>query len=374
MLSKFDDFPFHQTGNHFDTTETGDHRFFDRYWWVAYDRENRAQVNSGLGVYKNMNVLDGFGTVLLGSRQHNVRTSRVWRPEVERIGAGPLDYEIKEGLKSFRLTLAQNEYGVAFDLFWEATLPAFDEPLHHRRINGVIHEEYLRFYQFGLVNGWAEADGQRIEIRDWFGFRDRSFGVRPGVGGAPPSTPKPPASGGRDTAVISGMGFACEDGTHGSVQIQEDDTGRVVYSGGKLVRREGDRFAEYTLSDVTVDIPLATGTLRPTALNFDFSAGGQFYELRGIPVSDGFVYQGYGYYDGYWDSKGLGAWRGDNIVEGEIYDVSDQAKITDLSGRRQFPAVLPHEYPLSITLNGAPGMADSMVGFVGPHPRYRPHG
>lgn len=374
MLSAFDDYPFHQMGDHFDKADTGDHRFFDRYWWVAYDPQNRAQVNSGLGVYKNMNVLDGFGTVLIGGRQHNVRTSRRWRPDIGRIGAGPLDYIIKEGLKSFRLLLDRNAFGVAFDLNWEAVLPAFDEPPHRRQIDGVLHEDYLRFYQFGKVNGWAEADGQRIEIVDWFGFRDRSFGVRPGVGGPPPPVPPPPHTSGRETAVISGMAFACEDGTHGSLQIQEDDTGRVVYSGGRLIRRDGDGWRDVNIDSATVDIPLKDGTLRPTALNFDFSAGGEHYALRGTPLSEGFVYQGYGYFNGYRDQRGLGAWRGEDVLEGETYDVSDQANIRDLSGHVTFPSVLPHEYPLAITLNGQPGMADSMVGFMGLHPRYRPGG
>ena len=374
MLSAFDDYPYHQIADHFDCAGSSDHRFFDRYWWVAYDPENRAQVNSGLGVYKNMNVLDGFGTILLDGQQHNLRTSRAWRPNVGRIGAGPLDYIVKEGLKSFRLLLEPNDFGVSFDMHWEATLPAFDEPHHRRHINGVLHEDYRRYYQFGRVNGWAEAQGTRIEIVDWFGFRDRSFGVRPSVGGPPPPTPPAPVAGGRVTSVISGMAFACDGGTHGSVQIQEDDSGRTVYSGGKLVRRDGDEWREMTIDGATVDIGLVPGTLKPTALNFDFTAGGDRYELRGTPLSDGFVYQGYGYYNGYWDQRGLGAWRGDGIVEGETYDVSDPSSVRDLSGRVTFPAVLPHEYPLAITLNGAAGMADSMVGFTGPHPRYRPQG
>ncbi|WP_260583687.1 hypothetical protein [Sphingopyxis sp. PET50] len=50
------------------------------------------------------------------------------------------------------------------------------------------------------------------------------------------------------------------------------------------------------------------------------------------------------------------------------------SKVRDLSGHASFPAILPHEYPLAISLNGAPGMADSMIGFTGPHPRYRPQG
>jgi len=59
MLSPLDDFPYHQISTTFDTAGPSDPRFFDRYWWVFNDPEGRFCLCTGLGVYKNMNVMDG---------------------------------------------------------------------------------------------------------------------------------------------------------------------------------------------------------------------------------------------------------------------------------------------------------------------------
>jgi hypothetical protein len=372
MLTSYDDLPIHQVGGPFETAGTGDHRFFDRYWFVAYDPAGKAQFASGLGLYRNMNVLDGFASVLLGTTQHNVRVSRRLRPDFETIGAGPLLYEVKKGLQTFRLSMAENEFGVSFDLIWDADFPAFDEPHHRRFIDGMLYEDYRRFYQFGKVTGWIKVDDQHIDLGEgWFGFRDRSFGIRPAVGGPPPAKPPAAARQGRETTFISGVGFAVED-CHGSFHVQEDDEGNRFYSGGTLVRREGEGWAMHDVRNVDCKLRLIPGTLRVEGLDFSFSAGGKDYEFLGTPLSAPFAYQGYGYHDGYWDEKGLGAWRGDNVIEGETYDVSDPEHVIDRGGRRTFPRTMPLEYPLKVLVNGKPGYSDSMVGITGPHPRYNP--
>ena len=372
MLTSYDDLPIHQIGGPFETAGTGDHRFFDRYWFVAYDPQGRAQFASGLGVYRNMNVLDGFASVLVGQTQHNVRVSRQLRPDLGRIGAGPLLYEVRKGLQTFGLSMTENEYGVSFDLVWDGDSPAFEEPHHRRFIDGMLYEDYTRFYQFGRVTGWIKAGGQSFDLGDgWFGFRDRSFGVRPGVGGAPPAKPPAAARQGRETTFIAGVGFSVED-CHGSFHVQEDDEGARVYSGGTLVRRAGDGWTQHDVRDVEATLRLTPGALKVEGLDFTFTAGGQSYQFVGTPLSPPFAYQGYGYYDGYWDKKGLGAWRGDEVIEGEAYDVSNPEKVLDLGGRREFPRTMPLEYPLKVLVNGKPGYSDSMVGITGRHPRYNP--
>src|ERR1700683_5248181 len=42
----------------------------------------------------------------------------------------------------------------------------------------------MRFHQSGVARGWVEMEGTRLEIDDqlWVGARDRSWGVRYGVG------------------------------------------------------------------------------------------------------------------------------------------------------------------------------------------------
>ena len=45
----------------------------------------------------------------------------------------------------------------------------------------------IRYHQAGTVSGWIEIEGLRHEVHpeDWFGFRDRSWGIREHVGQEP---------------------------------------------------------------------------------------------------------------------------------------------------------------------------------------------
>ena len=45
----------------FDHASSSDYRFFDRYWFSLFDTAGSVLVVSGMGLYKNMNVLDEIG-------------------------------------------------------------------------------------------------------------------------------------------------------------------------------------------------------------------------------------------------------------------------------------------------------------------------
>ena len=105
--------------------------------------------------------------------------------DLDSVNVGPLGYEVIEPFKAIRLTLAENAaQPIRFELTFHATMPAFFE---NRDV--VVHEgrtasDVIRYHQAGTVSGWIEIDGVRHEVDpdDWFGFRDRSWGVREHVG------------------------------------------------------------------------------------------------------------------------------------------------------------------------------------------------
>src|SRR5687767_39193 len=84
-----------------------DHRFYDRYWFSIIDPSGQLAIMVGMGLYPNLDVLDGFVCMLDASsgRQHNLRLSRALRPDIDRPGVGPLDIFPGEPYKSFRLQL-----------------------------------------------------------------------------------------------------------------------------------------------------------------------------------------------------------------------------------------------------------------------------
>ena len=88
MLSALDETLRHQLPTTFDHVWTSDPRFFDRYWFSAYDPAGRFALICGMGLYSNMNVLDGFAALMLprpggGFEQHNFRVSRALRPDID---------------------------------------------------------------------------------------------------------------------------------------------------------------------------------------------------------------------------------------------------------------------------------------------------
>ena len=72
MLTPQDESLLHQAPLTFSETTTSDHRFYDRVWVTAADPNGGAELAIGLGLYKNMNVLDGFTVLalrnIIGSR------------------------------------------------------------------------------------------------------------------------------------------------------------------------------------------------------------------------------------------------------------------------------------------------------------------
>ena len=59
MLTTLDESPWHQLPTTFDHVGPSDPRFFDRLWFAASDRQGASTLQFTIGVYQNMNVVDG---------------------------------------------------------------------------------------------------------------------------------------------------------------------------------------------------------------------------------------------------------------------------------------------------------------------------
>lgn len=368
MLSPSDDLPWHQIPAPFAVADSGDHRWFDRYWFVAFDPTGRLAFATGSGVYKNMDVLDGFAAAVVGDTQHNVRVSRRLRPDLATIGAGPLRYEIVEGMRRFHLGLAPNEHGLECELDWRATTDPHLEAHHFRRVDGVVLEDYERFFQFGTVTGHVTVAGTRFEAGDgWFGFRDRSFGIRPGVGGPAPQPAERGSS--RARAFMLGAAFALGDET-GVFQVQRDARGSLLYLDGHLARPHDP--SPRRIVDAVTDVEASgEGVLAAAHVELrDERGASKVLELS--PLCAPFVHQGFGYFDGFRDRLGLGVRRGELLVEGERYDLSVPGRVVDESGARDFaPGSAIREGAFRVRADGRAGVADTFFHARPSSPRPR---
>jgi hypothetical protein len=192
MLTKWDDYPVHQTPDPIAFAGT-DRNFYDRYFFNGYSRDGSVFFAAALGVYPHLNIMDGAFCVVHQGIQHNVRVSRHLMMERMDTQVGPFAVAVLEPLHSLRLTLDGNDAGITADVIFESRAPAVKEPRFTQRIGPRSFMDYTRLTQSGSYRGWIDIAGRRIDLSPTsiVGTRDRSWGVRP-IGLADPQETVPP--------------------------------------------------------------------------------------------------------------------------------------------------------------------------------------
>ena len=177
----------HQIVDTFSRVVESDRSWTEKIWAMAAARDGSVSIAFGLGKYINRNVMDGFAGVSRGTEQWAVRASRRLTPEVERTEIGPIGYDIVEPLRRTRYRLAPNDVvPISYDIEVVCEVPpALEErETHVSRSRSRIDADVMRFHQSGTAHGWVDIDGERTEFDhdSWVGARDRSWGVRYGIG------------------------------------------------------------------------------------------------------------------------------------------------------------------------------------------------
>ncbi|MGI9642188.1 MAG: hypothetical protein ACR2N9_05340, partial [Acidimicrobiia bacterium] len=193
QLHPLDETLMHQTSRPFRFAGTSDHRFFDRHWLAMTDPDGAAGLVAGMAFYKNMGVCDGFVAIQSGSRQHNVRFSRMLEDEWTRTRCGDLEVTIVEPFRRLRLELAGDSSPMSADLRFISGYDPWCEAQYVDASTGRVGQEITRYDQCGRWTGWIDAGNGRVDVADWWGVRDHSWGVRPGVGGFDRSVADPAA-------------------------------------------------------------------------------------------------------------------------------------------------------------------------------------
>jgi hypothetical protein len=177
----------HQIVETFATVGQSDLAWAEKVCGMAAARDGSVQIGFGFGKYTNRNVIDAYAGVSRGVEQWVVRASRSLNSDPQSVNAGPISYEIVEPLNAVRVTLAANDQQpIAFSILFTAVVPCVVEQREDRRdMHGFRKAtDQIRYHQTGVVSGWLEVDGERVEISpdSWVSTRDKSWGVRPQVG------------------------------------------------------------------------------------------------------------------------------------------------------------------------------------------------
>jgi hypothetical protein len=193
-----------------------------------------------------------------------------------------------------------------------------------------------------------EFEGQRIDVDDWWGFRDHSWGIRPGVGGFEPD---------RGAHVVGGeklmssrvrlLMWSCFSTADYSCQFQyhEDFEGNMTFCDGTLVYPFDVDKPDLKVKSIRQEVDFLPKGLAYTSARYNVTlSDGSTLDVRVEPVLRTWAFGGMGYDGSYDDRRGLGAQRG-NMLEHDVLDLSDCEDVlyrgggTAYGGHREQPGV-----------------------------------
>jgi hypothetical protein len=356
----------HQIAETFATVGESDNAWTEKIWCSLFALDGSLQIDAGLGKYHNRNVLDGFAGASQGKRQLTVRGSRRLDLDPQRLGVGPIGYEIVEPLTKTRFTLAENDIvPLSFDLVCTRVLPPFLENPDRQRDPFALRvsSDLLRYHQACTVSGWINVDGQKVKVRDeeWAGFRDHSWGVRMDVGLPPEDVFLVDRLAANFILTWSPMVFFAPDGDpYEFHHYHQSVDGETTYFSGYINHADGTQQPVFGMRD-ELRFDTTTRRLLGGTLTLDMGWG----ETRAIEVeavSDTGFHLGTANYFGH-KGKRHGMWLGDEDVDGEVYeDMTDRATLEEAHQLR--------DCVIRVRDGEAKGWGifESMV--IGEHPRY----
>lgn len=329
MLTRLDDYLVHQTPEPLAHPSSGDRNFYDRHWFNGYGVDGAPYFGVALGLYPNRRVMDGAMSVVHDGRQHVVRASRLAPRERTETSVAPIRVEVIEPLRTLRVVVEPNDWGIEADLVFRARTPALEEPRLVRREGTRIVMDSTRATQFGDWEGSLTVAGERLEVApgSLLGTRDRSWGVRP-VGereGAAPAAADP-----QFFFLWAPLRFP---GRCVLFQVNEDSEGRAWHANGvvtPLVDGSADALESAsarieTLASVGHDVRWRKGTRHAERARLVLvPAVGACAAIDLEPLLR-FQMRGLGYLDPEW---GHGVWKGDHAVSGDCW-LLDELDVMD---------------------------------------------
>ena len=364
MLSRFDDFPIHQTPEPIAHPASSDRNVYDRYWFNGYAEDGELYFGIGMGLYPHRGILDCGFSIVRGGEQHAFHASRRAPSDPSETEVGPFRIEVLEPMRSLRVTLAPNETGIACDLTFSARTACVEEGRQTSRRDLRVLMDVTRFAQFGRWQGSITAGGETIAIdrSRIFGTKDRSWGIRP-VG--------EPEAGGAPSHALPQVFFLwapihwSDHCTH--FGLFDDAAGRTWHQDGLVVPAYEDPAeipgvtdpAQRVMPTLEHRIRYVPGTRRAAAADIALvGADGKRLEIALEPLLC-FRMKGLGYTHPQWTH---GIWKGELAIGGESWRCDDVD-----------PMALENQHIQQVvraTAEGREGIGVLEQIAFGPHARY----
>jgi hypothetical protein len=326
VLSKFDDYPIHQTSQPIAVPATGDRNAYDRYWFNGYQDDGEFYFGIGAALYPNLGILDCGLSIVRDGEQHAFHASRRAPLEPTELQIGPFEIDVLEPMRRIRVTVDDNETGISAELTFTARTACVEEGRQIRHQGPRLTMDVTRFAQFGKWEGEIRYDGKsvRIDPAHVYGTKDRSWGVRPV--GAPDRGVAPAAGSFRQTFFLWApihwndrcTHYGVFEDEHGN-QWHTDGAVLPVYDNADAIPGAEDPGIEL-LAAVDHDIDYLPGTRRAGHASIGLvHADGRLEDIDLDPLIC-FRMKGIGYMHPEW---GHGLWKGELAVGGESWKVDE---------------------------------------------------
>ena len=158
MLTRFDDYPIHQTPEPVAHPVSADRNVYDRYWFNGYTADASLYFGVALGLYPNRSVMDCAFSVVRDGVQHTFFASRRAPVERDELSAGPFRIEILEPMQTLRVTLGPNDTGLTCALTFTARTQPIEEDRQILKRDDRVFMDVTRFTQFGRWEGSIGID------------------------------------------------------------------------------------------------------------------------------------------------------------------------------------------------------------------------
>ena len=323
MLTRYDDYPIHQTADPVAHPSTSDLNFYDRYFFNGFTRTGDLYFGASMGLYPNRRVQDASLSVIREGRQLSLHASRLASAERGETRVGPVTVEVIDPMRTLRLVALPNETGLACDLVFRARSAAVEEPRMLLAHQGRVMMNTTRFTQFGTWQGTITLEGKTIDVapEQVLGMRDRSWGIRP-VGERIPAAPGPPP---QFFWLWAPIHFDQRCTLFGTM---EDASGRTEHANGAIVRAHASA-DEVPVTDDSETLRMAAvrhrlqwekGTRRSTSAEIELvPPGGEPLVIALEPILT-FQMLGLGYTHFEW---GHGMWKGEDALAGESWQLGE---------------------------------------------------
>ncbi|MFT7687587.1 MAG: hypothetical protein ACI9FB_002943, partial [Candidatus Azotimanducaceae bacterium] len=247
--------------------------------------------------------------------QHNVYASKSMHMERLDTSVGPVSIEIVKPLEVLRVVCSDKENAIEADLTFTARTLAHEEPRFTRRAGSQMAMDVTRMMQNGSWEGWIKVKGRRIEVSEFWGTRDRSWGIR--TIGEADSQPNPSAKATQFYWLWAPLNFE-EFSTH--YFLNDDAEGKSWNGNGVIIPVEGSDGSLKKMASWSSSIEFVSGTrIAETAIIELIGDAGEHYQIELTPKWN-FSMKGIGYGHEVWKH---GSFHGELAVGYDEYAVSD---------------------------------------------------